>query len=191
MEGIGEQSAILLKLTMELTKRYAEETYQPRSPSYRTIWDMANFICPKFIGLDHEQLHMILFNNRMEMLDHSIVSDGVVNSTDAPCRFIAERAFQKKAAFVVLAHNHPSGIAKPSPEDIDLTEYIRSALEMLGILLLEHLVVVNFGFHPIIHNQYKIQGFPSPIQVVGQDKNDPIGKRYNDKDGIYQLDPIF
>ena len=92
---------------------------------------------------------------------------------------------------MVLAHNHPNGIAKPSPEDIDLTEYIRNALEMLGILLLEHFVVVNFGFHPIIHNQYKIQGFPSPIQVVGQDGRDPLEKCHSDADGAYKLDPIF
>ena len=191
VEGIGEQSAILLKLTMELTKRYTEEAYQPKDPSFRTIWDIATFICPKFTGLDHEQLHMLLFNNRMAMLDHCIVSDGVVNSADAPCRFIAERAYKKKAAFVVLAHNHPNGIAKPSAEDLDLTEYIRGALEMLGILLLEHFVVVNFGFHPIIHNQYKIQGYPSPIQVVGQDGSDLLERCYDEKEGIFQLERIF
>lgn len=191
VEGIGEQSAILVKLVTEFTKRYVEECYQPKDPSYRDLYHVAALICPKFMGLDHEQLHMILFNNRMGILDHTIVSDGVVNSADAPSRFIAERAYKKKAAFVVLAHNHPNGIAKPSPEDLAVTESITMALNTLGIQLLEHFVVVNCGFYPIIHNQCKMRGYPSPVGTVGQDGSDLLEKCYNEKEGLYQLERLF
>ena len=189
--GIGEQSAILIKLLTEFTKRYTEECYQPKDPSYHSLYSVAALICPKFTGLDHEQLHMLLFNNRMGILDHCIVSDGVVNSADAPARFIAERAYKKKAAFVVLAHNHPNGIAKPSPEDLAATESINMALSTLGIQLIEHFVVVNCGFYPIIHNQYKMQGLPSSVGAVGQDGSDLLEKCYNEKEGLYQLERLF
>ena len=65
VEGIGETSAILIKLVTELTRRYAIEAYQPKGASFRNMRDIAMFIAPKFTGLDHEQLHMMLFNNRI------------------------------------------------------------------------------------------------------------------------------
>ncbi|MBQ7173230.1 MAG: RadC family protein [Clostridia bacterium] len=89
VDGIGEQSAILFKLVTEFTRRYAIEAYRPKGYCFRDMKEIAMFIAPKFTGLDHEQLHMMLFNNRMNLLDHCIVSDGVVNSAEGKRRLLS------------------------------------------------------------------------------------------------------
>lgn len=75
-----------------------------------------------FIGCTGERLIAVYFNNRGECIGKTVVSEGTVNSTDIPIRKIAETGYRMKAAYFVLAHNHPDGDPIPSAEDISATE---------------------------------------------------------------------
>ena len=71
----------------------------------------------------------------------AVVSRGVVNSVEANVRRVAELALKHRASSVIMAHNHPDGLARPSREDDYVTKQIYSALNVLGIPLVDHIVV--------------------------------------------------
>ena len=152
-DGVGPQSAILLRLIPELMKRYAMEEVSP-TEVYDSVAKLADFFIRTFIGLDHECLYMMLLNNRMNMIDCVLVSEGSVNSSTVPIRLMTQKALFRKASSVVLAHNHPQGLALPSARDIEVTETLLGAFDSIGVTLLEHLIVADGRFYPILQQHY-------------------------------------
>ncbi|MBQ4565296.1 MAG: JAB domain-containing protein, partial [Oscillospiraceae bacterium] len=74
------------------------------------------------------------------------MGNGSVNSADVPIRNIVREALALNATGIVLAHNHPSGLAVPSQEDIDVTRRIRDSLEIMELHLLDHIVIADDDF---------------------------------------------
>lgn len=161
--GIGAQSAMLLKTIPELLRRYAEETAED-IPVYNTVSRIATFFCRQFIGLDHECLYLMLLNNRMNLIDCVRVSEGSVNSSAVPFRTMTEKALLKKASLAVVAHNHPNGMAVPSSNDLEVTELLSQSFDLVGVSLLEHLIIVDRKFYPILHRSRGI--FRKPPEVL-------------------------
>lgn len=153
VDGVGQQSAILLRLIPELMKRYAMEDISPREV-YDSVGKLADYFVRAFIGLDHECLFMMLLNNRMNMIDCALISEGSVNSSTVPIRLMTQKSLFKKASSVVLAHNHPAGLALPSGRDIEVTETLLGAFDAIGVTLLEHLIVADGRFYPILQQHY-------------------------------------
>ena len=160
VDGIGPKSSLLLKLIAELMKRYERDCFCD-PPSYRSLERIAQHLHPYFVGLNHEKLYVMFFNNRMNLIDCKCVSDGTVNSTDVVLSKISADALRKNAAAVVLAHNHPNGFPTPSQADVDLNLEIRHHLGALGIVLVEHLVFSDYSYGAIMRDEglYRI----SPI----------------------------
>ena len=152
IDGVGPKSAALLKLVIELMRRYERDCFCD-GPSYRTLERVAQYLHPYFVGLNHERLYVMLFNNRMNLIDCKCVSDGTVNSTDINLSKISADALRKNAAAVILAHNHPNGFAKPSQEDVDLNLEIRNHLGVFGIVLVEHLIFSDHSYQAIMRNE--------------------------------------
>ena len=75
-----------------------------------------------------------------------IVSLGTVNAVQTFPRDVFREAVKRNAVSVIIAHNHPSGVLTPSKRDIDLTRKLKEAGEILGIVLLDHLIVSCAGF---------------------------------------------
>lgn len=149
VEGIGKQTAVMIKMIPEVAKRYANEKMAKKA-TYRTVSEIAQYFCHRFMGMEHERLYLMLFNNRMNMIDCVQISEGTVNSTAASARKITEWALRKKASAVVLAHNHPNGLAIPSTRDLELTDEINNALYLMEVTLLEHLIIADDRFCPIM-----------------------------------------
>ena len=147
--GIGLKSAVLLKTVTELTRRYAMEQEDPRQV-YDTVSKIADYFCKQFIGVGNERLYMMLLDNRMAMLDCCLISEGTVNAASAPIRLMTEKAIYKKASAVVLAHNHPYGVAVPSGSDLEMTDHINSAFQLLNVPLVEHIIVAGDRFCTIM-----------------------------------------
>lgn len=128
--------------------------------SYDTLSKIAEYACRLFIGAERERLYLLLFNNRMNMIDCAFVSEGAVNSSLVHVRRMTELALLKKASSVVVVHNHPDGLAVPSSNDLAVTETLCQAFETLNIFMLEHLVVADDRVCPILHQKRKSIRFP-------------------------------
>ena len=153
MSGVGESTAVYLSLLGETAKRYTIGKLQPeegKSDVFDTPEKIVSFLWPRFLGLHTEQAYLLLFDNGMHLLDCFLISEGDVGGVSLSVRRIAERAYTKHAAAVVLAHNHPGGLAIPSAEDLRVTRKLSQALSLMEIPLLEHFVLSDTGYTGIM-----------------------------------------
>ena len=95
----------------------------------------------------HEEFYVLLFDNSIRCLGWSKISMGGKSSTIVDVSKIVSIALLGNACSVILAHNHPSGLLKPSTADINLTQRISKALSLLGIKLSDHLIICRNGYY--------------------------------------------
>lgn len=141
-DGVGIKSAIMLGLVGELVRRCALEN-RPRSSVFDTFDKARRFIEPYYIGVDVERVYVMLFDNGMHLIDFYLACEGTVNEAAPNARSIAQRAVRKRAASVLIAHNHPGGYAVGTAQDRDFTNRVEQALEIFHIPLLEHLLFAD------------------------------------------------
>lgn len=172
VDGIGEHSAVLLKLILEACRRYSMGCAE-KGGRYNTISRIGTYLYRQYIGVTRERLYMMLFNNRMNLLDCVLVSEGSVTATGLPLGKINDIIVKKRAAAVVLAHNHPEGLAVPSQNDYELTDTVRMFLDSIDVTLVEHLIIADNRFFPIMKERY------------GMFRTSPINSRV--ESGFYEL----
>lgn len=143
--GIGEAQAGRLMACLALCRRLQEPPAEER-PRITSPADGANILLPRLRHLEQEELHVLLLDTRNRLLDIQCIYRGSLNSSVIRIGEIFRVAIDSAAAAILLAHNHPSGDASPSPEDISVTRQIVQAGKLLGIELLDHLIIGNGRF---------------------------------------------
>lgn len=99
-------------------------------------------ILREFIGdADREMFVVACLNNKNEIVNLSVVHIGSLNASIVQPREVFKTAILSNAAFIICAHNHPSGHPEPSREDIEMTKRLAEAGRLLGIELLDHIIV--------------------------------------------------
>jgi DNA repair protein RadC len=168
---VKENAALYLQLLGELSRRYAVAKFSPDATSIGVVYDslekLATVLYPRFLGQSKELLLAVLFDARMRMVDLFVVAEGTLNGVAMTARTVTQRAYARNAAFCVLAHNHPGGIATPSQEDVKLTRDMETALELVGVPLIEHLVFTEQAYFPIVANCIEGQE-PAPLSKAAQ-----------------------
>ena len=140
VEGVGENVAILFKLMAAGWQKYAMGDDQ--SPLlYDSTQKIGNYAVRLFVGASVEKLYVMLFDNKMMLLDTVKIAEGTINEIKAPPRIIVEKAIRKNASSIVLLHNHPNGTAYPSKSDLKYSNYIKDLLSSMGIELVDHIIV--------------------------------------------------
>lgn len=99
-------------------------------------------------GADREHFVVLLLNAKLQVTGINTVSIGSLNNTCVHPREVFKPAILANASSVILAHNHPSGDATPSEEDILLTKRLRDAGEILGIEVVDHIIVGDYLYKP-------------------------------------------
>ena len=156
IEGIDEASVLLLRLVPELHRRY----FLSRSRDEKrltTSADFGRFLLPYFYGARDEMVYLLLLDAAGKVLNCKLIGHGSVNSANVPMRRVVQEVLTSNATGVVLAHNHPSGVALPSKEDADLTARLRDTLDMLQIILLDHIVIADDDFVSMRDSGYFLQ----------------------------------
>ena len=97
---------------------------------------------------DKKQEHFIWLslNGANEVIGNRIVTVGLLNSSQVHPREVFAEVISDRAASVILAHNHPSGVLKPSPEDITINQQLIDAGKILGITVLDHIIITKKGY---------------------------------------------
>ena len=140
INGIGKVKAIQLKCIGELSKRMAREAARPQL-SLNSPDTIAKYYMEQLRHEEQELLLCMMFDTRSHLLGEEILSKGTVNSTVITPREVYLAALKYHATCIVLVHNHPSGVTEPSAGDIQTTQRILRAGEMLGITLLDHIII--------------------------------------------------
>lgn len=157
VEGVGEHISTFLTLITQ-TGRYYQIQQTGPGKILRTIDECGLFLLPYFYGLDVENVFMLCLDAKCKVLCCKKVGEGSVNSANVPVRRIVEMALNSKATTVVLAHNHPSGVAIPSGDDILTTKRVAEALATVDIILADHIVVCKDDFVSIVQSLYYVPG---------------------------------
>lgn len=145
VDGMGENAATLFSLISQLS-RYCAVNQLPREKIMTSVEDCGNYMLPYFKARTMETVFLLCMDAKGKVKCCKKVGEGNVNSADVSIRKIAEMALTADATSVVLAHNHPSGIAIPSDEDVLTTKKLAMALKAMDIELADHLVMVEDDF---------------------------------------------
>ena len=140
--GVGDNVATLLRMVPALSRRYLEDLGRAQTV-LTTEEQVADFLRPKFLGLQKERLYLLCLNNAGGIAWAGFLGEGTVNAILFYPREVAERAVRSQAVSVILAHNHPHGLALPSQMDMAVTDEVKGILNKLNIKLLDHLIFAN------------------------------------------------
>ena len=156
VSGIREHSAILLRLINDMGRFYlVDKARQERI--LPTIGDCARFLLPYFHGRRVETVFLLCLDAKCMVISCREIGEGSVNSAGLSVRKVVETALREGASSVVLAHNHPSGIAIPSPEDLQATCRVAAALRAVEIALVDHLVVADGDYVSMVQSGYRFE----------------------------------
>ncbi len=151
--GIGANAATFLSLTTAVGRYYLVNRSM-QTVFLQTIEKCGAYLQPYFYGRRNETVYMLCLDAKCKVLCCKEVGEGSVNSAGIPIRRIVEIALGANATSVILAHNHPSGFAVPSGEDVQTTRRIAMALDAVEIELVDHIVYADEDYVSMAQSGY-------------------------------------
>ncbi len=142
VEGIGGGAAAYLKLFSQVARVYLNDKLKD-GVLLDTAEKVGEYLIPKYIGIMHELVLLVCMDSKGKVLSCTAVMEGTINATQVSVRKIIETAVRNNAASVILSHNHPSGLAIPSRDDIATTKKIEQALALISVHLIDHIIVAD------------------------------------------------
>ena len=143
ISGVGEATAARIKSALALSRRLSM-TSMDRT-SINSPGDAAA-LCSDMSTFDVEHLRVIMLNTKSMVLGIADVYKGSVNSSQIRVAEVFRPALQRNAPSIVIAHNHPSGDATPSPDDVAVTRVLVQAGKLLNIEVLDHIIQGHGNF---------------------------------------------
>jgi DNA repair protein RadC len=141
-KGFGMSKYVQLQASLELGRRYLQHRLHHTTV---TLFDNAHttkqFLRLKLAHLERETFACLFLDKQHRLLAFDTLFLGTIDCTHIHPRVIVQHALRYNAAAIIVAHNHPSGCARPSPSDIALTQRLHRILSPLDIRLLDHIVV--------------------------------------------------
>jgi DNA repair protein RadC len=149
--GIKDHAATLLALVIDLC-RYYQVNSSRQTEILTTLDACGKYLVPRFFGRTKETIFLLCLDAKCKVLCCKEIGEGSVNTASISVRKVVETALAANATTVVLAHNHPSGIAVPSNEDIQTTRRIAAALSAVEIHLADHIVVADGDYVSMVQS---------------------------------------
>lgn len=140
VDGIKENAATLLRLIPAISRRYLIGK-TPQGEPMDTVAAAGRYLLPYFAYEKDEVVYTLLLDARRRLISCQEVGRGVVNAAEIRARQLVSLVLEKNASYVILAHNHLSGVLVPSREDDLTTRQLRSALNLVGVELCDHLII--------------------------------------------------
>lgn len=142
IDGIGKSRALRLKAALTLG-RIAQSQPSIDRPTIQRPSDAIALVESRFVNLPQEQLLAILLDTHNRVIDIETIYIGSLNATVVRMAEILRSAIVRNSAGMILVHNHPSGKAEPSPEDVQFTTDFVAAGKLMDIAILDHLIIGN------------------------------------------------
>jgi len=151
VEGVGEHTAIFLQLIRDMGRYYQVKCAEANA-FLQTIDQCGEYLMPYFFGRKNETVFLLCLDAKCKVLACQNMGEGGVNSANISIRKLVEAALRVNATSVVIAHNHPSGLALPSDADVQTTVRLGKALRMVDIILVDHIIVCDDDFVSMVHS---------------------------------------
>lgn len=141
ISGIGKSKACAIVASIELSRRLRAISREDKPCVIRTAQDAVALLKEELEGEKREHLIELVVNAKLEVEAKLTISVGALQETGAGPREILCPAIKRGAAGIIIAHNHPSGDPSPSRNDIQATERIYKASQIIGIELIDHIII--------------------------------------------------
>ncbi|MGL4830942.1 MAG: RadC family protein [Vibrio sp.] len=139
-KGLGEAKFVQLQAVLEMTQRYLGETLK-RGEALTSPQQTKLYLSCILRDRQREAFYILFLDNQHRVIRDEILFEGTIDAASVYPREVVKRALHHNAAAVILAHNHPSGVAEPSQADRRITDRLRDALSLVEIRVLDHFVV--------------------------------------------------
>lgn len=140
IKGLGMAKASTILAAIEIGRRLATA-----KPLERCIFacpeDGVAFLMPRLRYMQKEQFLVVLLNSKNKVISTEVISEGSLTGSVVHPREVFQPAILQHAAAIVVAHNHPSGDPRPSPEDREITRMLVEAGKTLKLPVLDHLII--------------------------------------------------
>lgn len=140
ISGVGKKSAIVIKFIKEFAAFYLMQKAKEK-PQIACTSELLDFVRMAMGGKKDEEFCVIYLDAQNQIIEFETVQQGIANQAVVYPRQVLEKALQKKASALILAHNHPSGHVRPSDADIRLTRTIQETARALDILIHDHIII--------------------------------------------------
>lgn len=139
-KGIGTAKYVQFQAALELGRRFLMEKLE-KGDAITSPQVSRDYLTLQLRDKPYESFFVMFLDSKHRVIHYQELFRGTIDSASVPVREVVKEALKHNAAAMIVAHNHPSGVAEPSAADKSLTETLFLALGMVGIKLLDHFVV--------------------------------------------------
>ncbi|PNH80615.1 RadC family protein [Vibrio diazotrophicus] len=139
-KGLGEAKYVQMQASLEITQRFLAETLK-RGEALTSPQQTQLYLSSVLRDRQREAFYILFLDNQHRVIQDEILFEGTIDAASVYPREVVKRALHHNAAALILAHNHPSGVAEPSQSDRRITSRISDALALVDIRVLDHFVV--------------------------------------------------
>jgi len=139
-KGLGQAKFAQLQASLEMSQRYMAEALD-KSDAFNSVEQTQAYLIAKLRDQPHEVFAMLLLDSQHRFIKYRPMFYGTIDSASVYPRVLVQQALLDNAAAVILAHNHPSGIAEPSQADKSITKRVIDAFSLMDIKVLDHFVI--------------------------------------------------
>jgi DNA repair protein RadC len=147
VDGIGPSRAGRLLASAELAVRLVKQQHDRHLANAEAV---ADYMRPRIGHLDHEEMWVLAMDGRNRLRGARRVAQGGRHGLSVTAREILSAALLDAASGFVLVHNHPSGSAEPSGEDVTMTDAVAAAAAVVGVPLLDHVIVTATSYRSLL-----------------------------------------
>ncbi|MCF6191454.1 MAG: DNA repair protein RadC [Cocleimonas sp.] len=139
-KGLGQAKYVQMQAVVEMSRRYLEEKIQ-RGDALENVSDVKNYLKSRLQHYPFEVFSCLFLDNKHRVIEYEELFRGTIDGASVHPRELVRRALHHNAAAIILAHNHPSGLAEPSQSDVQITSRLKQALEMIDVRVLDHFII--------------------------------------------------
>ncbi|MBO8130958.1 MAG: DNA repair protein RadC [Candidatus Marinimicrobia bacterium] len=140
IKGLGTAKIAQIKAAIEIGKRFLKEKNLTKI-KIKTSRDIVDYFMPYMRDAKKEIFKVILLDGKNKIIKDVTISEGTLNKGIVHPREVIKEAISESASALILLHNHPSGEPEPSQDDIEITNRLISACELVGIRVLDHVIL--------------------------------------------------
>ncbi len=141
-KGLGQAKYVQLQASLEMSRRFLRESIDREGPLSNPD-DAKEFLLMKMRDYEKEVFACLFLDTKNCVIEFEELFAGSLHSAEVHSREVVKQALKHNANAIILAHNHPSGDAKPSQADIEITHTLNDALALMEIKVLDHLIIGN------------------------------------------------
>ncbi len=145
VDGISYNIAAMLKLYQDVFRIYNYEK-QEHNVDFESTEAIGDYIFSRYLGITKEKFGVLGMSPKGKMLFFKFLSEGDISSVGVSVKDVVKLALDTDSANIVIAHNHPGGVALPSREDIYITNQLTETLKQVGIGLYDHIIVTDYDY---------------------------------------------